>query len=147
MNWDAYWGVAITEAERRLALEQRRVVAAALWVELTELGAKLAAASQRVAPTTVQLETSVFDRSQTGLASLPPGSEAAVRRAYKLVMELGRMRASPASIDGNDADDMRQRIVAAVEDIRTVLRGLGEAAGIADDQARAAMAALDPDRG
>jgi hypothetical protein len=147
MNWDAYWGVAITEAERRLALEQRRVVAAALWVELTDLGAKLAAASQRVVPTTVQLETSVFDRSQTGLACLPPQSEATVRRAYKLVRELSSMRASPASIDGNHSDDMRQRIVAAVEDIRTALRGLGEIAGIADDQARAAMAALDPGRG
>jgi hypothetical protein len=146
MNWDAYWGVAITEAERRLALEQRRVVAAALWVELTELGAKLAAASQRVA-TTVQLETSVFDRSQKGLACLPPQSEATVRRAYKVLMELGSMRASPASIGGNHSDDMRQRIVAAVEDIRAALRGLGEIAAISDDEARAAMAALDPGRG
>lgn len=144
MNWDAYWGVAITEAERRLTLERRRDVAAALWVELTELGAKLAAASQRVAPAAVLLETPAFDRSQTDLACLPPQSEAAVRRAYKLVMELDRTR---VSIDGRDTHDMRQRIVAAVEDIRTALRGLGEIAGIADDQARAAMAALNSGRG
>jgi hypothetical protein len=144
MNWDAYWGVAITEAERRLALERRRDVAAALWVELAELGAKLAAASQRVAPAAVPLETPAFDRSQADLACLPTQSEAAVRRAYKLVMELSRTR---ASIDGRDAHDMRQRTVAAAEDIRTALRSLGEIAGIADDQAKAAMAALDPDRG
>ena len=147
---------AIVEAERQRALEQRRAVAAALWAELANLGARLFADSQRLISTPVRdgrllglspLDVSVFSANPAAVGSLPSDDALMVTQVYKLIIELNQRYArvsTSAGIDDNYARNMGQQVGGIVEHIRITLRGLRETAGMAEDKASAAMTPWTP---
>ena len=137
MNWDAYWGLSIVEAERQRALEQDLTFAAELCADLARLAETLIAASERLAsahdyrsPMLASLDVSFFHRNRSALNRLPAENASMVRRAYDVVTELRdryARRSDTSAAQNDQAGEVRVQLATAVENIRLAIQGMADA--------------------
>jgi hypothetical protein len=125
MNWDAYWGLAIVEADKQRALEERRALASALDYELAKLAENLSAGLEGLAPEVARLDLSVFESNRFKSWSLLPENASMVGHVYKLALELNSRCNAPASaIDARHSRRLTEQVAAALEKVRATLDGL-----------------------
>lgn len=132
MNWDAYWGLAIVEADRQRALEERCALARALDEELAKLAEDLSAGRHGLAPEApagspglARLDLSLFESNRFKSWRLLPENASMVGHVYKLVLELNsRRNAAASAMDARHSRRLTEQVAAALEQVRTTLDGL-----------------------